>query len=412
MINYQQFTLDNGLQVIVHEDSGSQIAVVNILYKVGSKNEVPGKTGLAHFFEHLMFGSSKNVPVFDTALERVGGSCNAFTNTDYTNYYITLPAVNLETAFWLESDRMFQLTLQEKTIETQRKVVIEEYKQRYLNQPYGNAHHLVRGLAYDVHPYRWPTIGRDIEDIVNYAKTDVEEFYRTHYRPDNAILVVAGGVKAEAVVQLAEKWFGEINPLGSQTKPYLREPVQTAKKTKSYYADVPTDALYKVYHIPGKLEEGFLEADLVTDILGYGKSSILEQRLVQNGQVFSSIENYVTGTVDPGLMMFVGKMEKGQSAEQAETALDEVVLDFLSNGFPEKFLEKINNQSEASKAFDEIQLIHRAMNLAYYAYLGHPDIYQREFERKRNVPKENIMSWAGKILRADNASVIYYKSNN
>lgn len=412
MINFQQFTLDNGLQAIVHEDSGSQIAVVNILYKVGSKNEVPGKTGLAHFFEHLMFGSSKNVPVFDTALERVGGSCNAFTNTDYTNYYITLPAVNLETAFWLESDRMFQLTLQEKTIETQRKVVIEEYKQRYLNQPYGNVLHLTRGLAYDVHPYQWPTIGREIQDIEGYTQADVEAFYQTHYRPDNAILVVAGGVKTAEVLRLAEKWFGEI-PSGNRMKAdIVREPAQTKKKTKTVYADVPTDALYKLYHIPGKLEAGFLQADLVTDVLGFGKSAILERQLVQNGHIFSSVENYVTGTAHPGLMVFSGKMEKGQTAEQAEEALDEVVAAFLRNGFPEQFLEKINNQAEAGLAYDQIQLISRAMNLAYFAFLGHPDLYMQEFEKKKNIPIDSIMSWAKSIIREENSSVIYYKSNN
>lgn len=412
MINYQQFTLDNGLSVIVHEDFGSQIAIVNLLYKVGSRNETPGKTGLAHFFEHLMFGSSKNVPAFDTALERVGGSCNAFTNTDYTNYYISLPAVNLETAFWLESDRMLQLTLQKKTIETQRKVVIEEYKQRYLNQPYGNAHHLIRGLAYDVHPYQWPTIGRDIQDIVDYSQADVEAFYRTHYRPDNAILVVAGGVKTAEVQRLAEKWFGDIPSGKHQHQPIPREPNQTRKKIQTVYADVPTDALYKVYHVPGKLSEGYLQADLISDVLGFGKSSILERQLVQKGHVFSSVENYVTGTADPGLMIFSGKMEQGQTAERAEEVLDEVVSTFLQDGFPEQFLEKINNQAEAGLAYDQIQLIGRAMNLAYHAFLGHPDLYMQEFERKKNIPVDSIMSWAKTILREENATVIYYKSNN
>lgn len=412
MINYQQFTLDNGLSVIVHEDLGSQIAIVNLLYKVGSRNETPGKTGLAHFFEHLMFGSSKNVPAFDTALERVGGSCNAFTNTDYTNYYISLPAVNLETAFWLESDRMLQLTLQKKTIETQRKVVIEEYKQRYLNQPYGNAHHLIRGLAYDVHPYQWPTIGRDIQDIVDYTQADVEAFYRTHYRPDNAILVVAGGVKTAEVKRLAEKWFGDIPSGKHQHQPIPSEPNQTRKKIQKVYADVPTDALYKVYHVPGKLAEGYLQADLITDVLGFGKSSILERQLVQKGHVFSSVENYVTGTADPGLMIFSGKMEQGQTAERAEEVLDEVVSTFLQDGFPEQFLEKINNQAEAGLAYDQIQLIGRAMNLAYHAFLGHPDLYMQEFERKKNIPVDSIMSWAKNILKEENSSVIYYKSNN
>lgn len=410
MINYQQFTLDNGLKVLVHEDHSSKMAVLNILYKVGSRNEIPGKTGLAHYFEHLMFGSSKNVPVFDTALERVGGSCNAFTNTDITNYYITLPAVNIETAFWLESDRMLQLNLSDKTIETQRKVVIEEFKQRYLNQPYGDVFHHIRKLAYDAHPYQWPTIGRDIEDIVNYTKKDVEEFYFTHYRPDNAVMVVAGDITVDQVKGLAEKWFGGI-PSGKIPKRTIpQELPQTAKKTLVLEADVPTDALYKVYHMPGKLQEGYLQADLITDILGFGRSSILEQQLVKNGNIFASIGAYILGTVDPGLLIFSGKMEKGQSAELAEKALDEVVGTFLQSTIAENTLTKVKNQAEAMKTYESVQLLNRAMSLAYYAHLGNPDLYQTEYEKKTQIPADSIMDWANGILKEDNASVVYYKS--
>lgn len=410
MINYQQFTLDNGLKVLVHEDHSSKMAVLNILYKVGSRNEIPGKTGLAHYFEHLMFGSSKNVPVFDTALERVGGSCNAFTNTDITNYYITLPAVNIETAFWLESDRMLQLNLSDKTIETQRKVVIEEFKQRYLNQPYGDVFHHIRKLAYDAHPYQWPTIGRDIEDIVNYTKEDVEEFYFTHYRPDNAVMVVAGDITVDQVKGLAEKWFGGI-PSGKIPKRTIpQELPQTAKKTLVLEADVPTDALYKVYHMPGKLQEGYLQADLITDILGFGRSSILEQQLVKNGNIFASIGAYILGTVDPGLLIFSGKMEKGQSAELAEKALDEVVGTFLQSTIAENTLTKVKNQAEAMKTYESVQLLNRAMSLAYYAHLGNPDLYQTEYEKKTQIPADSIMDWANGILKEDNASVVYYKS--
>ncbi|MDX5479823.1 MAG: insulinase family protein [Cyclobacteriaceae bacterium] len=410
MINYQQFTLDNGLKVLVHEDHSSKMAVLNILYKVGSRNEILGKTGLAHYFEHLMFGSSKNVPVFDTALERVGGSCNAFTNTDITNYYITLPAVNIETAFWLESDRMLQLNLSEKTIETQRKVVIEEYKQRYLNQPYGDVFHHIRKLAYDTHPYQWPTIGKEIEDIVNYQREDVEEFYYTHYRPDNAVMVVAGDVTLGQVKGLAEKWFGDI-PSGKIPKRTIpQEMPQAAKKTLTVEADVPTDALYKVYHMPGKLQEGYLQADLITDILGFGRSSILEQQLVKNGNIFASIGAYILGTVDPGLLIFSGKMEKGQSAELAEKALDEVVSAFLQSTIAENTLTKVKNQAEAMKTYESVQLLNRAMSLAYYAHLGNPDLYQTEYEKKTQIPADSIMDWANGILKEDNASVVYYKS--
>jgi zinc protease len=410
MINYQQFVLENGLQVLVHEDHSSKMAVLNILYKVGSRNEIPGKTGLAHYFEHLMFGSSKNVPVFDSALERVGGSCNAFTNTDITNYYITLPAVNIETAFWLESDRMLQLNLNEKTIETQRKVVIEEFKQRYLNQPYGDVFHHVRKLAFETHPYQWPTIGSDIEDIVNYRREDVEEFYFTHYRPDNAVMVVAGDITLEQVKRLTEKWFADI-PSGKISKKTINQELpQNNKKTLTVEADVPTDALYKVYHMPGKLKDGYLQSDLITDILGFGRSSILEQQLVKKGNIFASIGAYIFGTVDPGLMVFSGKMEKGQSAEMAEKALNEVVDEFIHSKISENTLSKVKNQAEAMKTYESIQLLNRAMSLAYYAHLGNPDYYQTEYEKKTQIPAESILDWAKEILKEENASVVYYKS--
>lgn len=411
MINYQKFVLDNGLQVLVHEDHGSKIAVLNILYKVGSRNEIKGKTGLAHYFEHLMFGSSKNVPVFDTALEKVGGSCNAFTNTDITNFYITLPAANIETAFWLESDRMLQLNLSEKTIETQRKVVIEEFKQRYLNQPYGDVHHHIRKLAYESHPYQWPTIGANLEDIINYKREDVEEFYFTHYRPDNAVMVVAGDVTLEQIKQLSVKWFGDI-PSGQIPKKTINQELpQTSKKTAIVQADVPTDALYKVYHMPAKLQDGYLESDLITDIIGFGRSSILEQQLVKNGNIFASIGAYIYGTVDPGLMVFSGKMEKGQTAENAEKALDEVINDFLKSSISDETLTKVKNQAEAMKTYESVQILNRAMSLAYYAHLGNADYYQTEYEKKTQIPAEQILDWANNILKEDNSSVLYYKGN-
>lgn len=410
MINYQKFTLDNGLEVLVHEDASSQIAVVNILYKVGSRNELPGKTGLAHYFEHLMFGGSKNVPLFDAALERVGGSCNAFTNTDITNYYVTLPAVNLETAFWLESDRMFQLSLNKKTIETQRKVVIEEFKQRYLNQPYGDVFHHMRDLAFDRHPYKWPTIGKELADIEGYTKEDVEEFYLTHYSPDNAVMVVAGGVKADQVMKLARKWFGDIPSGKIPKKSIVQDLPQTEKRTKEVMAEVPTDALYKVYRMPAKLQDGYLEADLITDIIGFGKSSILEQKLVKNGHIFASIGAYILGTVDPGLLVFSGKMEKGQKAETAEKALNEVIGELLQSQIQDDTLTKIKNQAEAMKTYESVQLLNRAMSLAFYAHLGDVDLYEALYEKKTSIPASQIMDWAKNILREENSSVLYYKS--
>ncbi len=410
MLPYHQFYLKNGLEVIVHEDHSSKMAVVNLLYKVGSKNEIPGKTGLAHFFEHLMFGSSANVPVFDRELERVGGSCNAFTSPDITNYYISLPASNLETAFWLESDRMLQLTLSEKTIETQRKVVTEEYKQRYLNQPYGDVWHHFRDLAFEKHPYRWPTIGQNLEDIVGYTREDVWDFYQTHHAPDNAILVVGGAVRVQEVEKLAQKWFEPIPSKKIQKSPILSEDPQIVKKTREIGSKVPTDALYKAYKMPAKGEPGYLEADLISDLLGFGKSSILEQRLVKNGKLFASVGAYILGSNDPGLLVFSGKMEQGISADQGEKALDEVIHEFLCSEISEHSLQKIKNQGEAMKTYESIKLLNRVMNLAFAANLGSPELYWSEYEEKSKLEAGEIKDWAAKLLREENSSVLYYQS--
>lgn len=412
MFPYQRFFLNNGLEVIVHEDHSSKIAVFNLLYKVGSRFEKQGKTGLAHFFEHLMFGSSANVPVFDRELELVGGSCNAFTSPDITNYYMTLPAANIETAFWLESDRMLQLTLSEKTIETQRKVVMEEYKQRYLNQPYGDVWHHMRELAFEKHPYRWPTIGQNLSDIEGYTRADVWEFYHTHYHPGNAILVVAGDVSLSQIEKLAGKWFGPIPSNPTKGDEIDFEPAQNQKRTREVKANVPTDALYKAYKMPAKGVSGYLEADLISDLLGSGKSSLLEQRLVKNGKIFASVGGYITGSVDPGLLVFSGKMESGITAKEAEQALDEVIGEFLQKEISDRDLQKIKNQGEAMKTYESIQLINRAMNLAYYAHLGDPGLYWQEFEEKSKIGPGQIKTWANRLLQENQASVLYYQSSH
>lgn len=410
MFDYQRFFLDNGLEVIVHEDSSSKIAVFNLLYKVGSRFEQPGKTGLAHFFEHLMFGSSAHVPEFDRELERVGGSCNAFTSPDITNYYMTLPSSNLETAFWLESDRMAQLSLTEKTIETQRKVVLEEYKQRYLSPPYGDVWHHLRKLAYTTHPYRWPTIGENLSDIEGYTRETIWEFYQEHYHPGNAILVVAGDVTQKEVARLVQKWFG---PIPSKSKKFAHipsEPTQMGKRQLDIQAKVPTDALYKTYKMPSKGSEGYLEADLLSDLLGGGKSSLLEQQLVKNGKIFASVGAYITGSVDPGLLVFSGKMEQGVGAKEAEASLDALLKEFLQKEIADSALQKIKNQSEAMKTYESIQLLNRAMNLAYYAHLGNPALYWQEFEQKASCQAEQLSTWAQRLLQEDQASVLYYQS--
>lgn len=386
------------------------MAAVNLLYKVGSRNEISGKTGLAHFFEHLMFGGSKNVPLFDRELDLVGGTCNAFTSPDITNYYISLPAANLETALWLESDRMFQLRLTEKTIETQRQVVIEEFKQRYLNQPYGDAFHHLRNLAFEKHPYRWPTIGEKIADIEGYKWQDVEDFYQTHYSPDNAVLVIAGNVDPQEVKSSVEKWFGDIAASGKQRIEVVPEENQSVRKFKNVAKDVPTDALYKSFKMPGRQEDGYLEADLITDYLGFGNSSKVQTQLVKNGNKFASAGAYVLGSYDPGLLVFSGKMEEGISAAEGEAEVDDLISEFLNQGISEKDLQRVKNQNEAMKTYEGIQLLNRAMSLAYHAFLGDPAGYSEEFEKKSEIPASQIIDWAHKILKEEKSSVLYYES--
>ncbi|SHM39044.1 Predicted Zn-dependent peptidase [Cyclobacterium lianum] len=409
MINYKEFVLDNGLQVLVHEDPSSEMAVVNLLYKVGSRNETGGKTGLAHYFEHLMFAGSEHIPGFDSALERAGGSSNAFTNTDITNYYISLPAVNLETALWLESDRMLHLSLKEKHIQTQKQVVIEEFKQRYLNQPYGDAMHHVRSLAFEKHAYRWPTIGEKIEDIEQFGKNDLIDFYRNHYSPDNAVLCIAGKVDFETVRGQVAHWFGEIPKGGHSRNMPTPEPLQNEKRSKTIVGKVPTDALYKVYRIPGRLQQGYLACDLITDALSFGRSALLEQKLVKGSPVFASCQAYVLGNIDPGLLVITGKLEQGISAEDGEKALDAVLDEFKQETFPEKVLQKIKNQTEAMKTYESVSLLGRAMRLAYCGYLGNPSLINEEYAIKMAISGDRIQEAANNYLRDENASVVYYK---
>ena len=409
MINYKSFTLDNGLQVLVHEDHSSEMAVVNLLYKVGSRNEESGKSGLAHYFEHLMFSGSKNIPEFDTALEKVGGECNAFTNTDITNFYITLPAINLDTALWLESDRMRFLNLKEKPINTQKQVVIEEFKQRYLNQPYGDAMHHVRQLAFKNHPYRWPTIGEKIADIEGVQKKELQDFYEQNYAPDNAVLCIAGKVDFETVKGKVKHWFDEIPRGKAAPKTIPTEPIQDCIRRKQVFANVPTEALYKVYKIPGRLEKNYLTCDLISDILGFGRSSLLEKRLIKNSSLFANCQAYVLGNIDPGLLVITGKMEKGVAAEDAEKELDKTLESFKNEPIDPTNLQKIKNQAEAMQTYESVSLLGRAMKLAYYAYLGDPLLMNAEFDRKMAITVEEIQLATRKYLRDELASVVYYK---
>ncbi len=410
MIHYESFTLDNGLRVFVHEDKTTPMAAVNIVYNVGSRDEEENKTGFAHLFEHLMFGGSKHIESYDEPLQIVGGENNAFTSSDITNYYITLPAVNLETAFWLESDRMLSLSFDPKVLEVQRKVVIEEFKQRYLNQPYGDVWLKLRPLAYSVHPYKWATIGKEISHIENATMDDVRSFFFRYYRPDNAVLVVAGNVTCNQVKELSKKWFGDIEPGGNRKDKLPVEPEQQKEKILETSSKVPLDAIYKVYHMPGRYENGFREVDLLSDVLGRSKSSRLYQSLVKDKEIFNNIGSYVTSSLDPGLLVIHGNLNKGQTLRDAENSIEEVLHELLDKGVSEEELAKVKNQAESTLEFSEVDLLSRAMNLAFAANYGDPELCNEDARQIRKVESQGLNNLAKKIIRKENCSTLLYKA--
>ncbi|MFT7381183.1 MAG: zinc protease [Roseivirga sp.] len=410
MIQFDRFELENGLQVIYHEDLTNPMVVVNLLYNVGSRDEDENRTGFAHLFEHLMFGGSANVPNYDEPLQKVGGENNAFTSPDITNYYITLPAENIETAFWLESDRMLSLSFDPKVLEVQRSVVIEEFKQRYLNQPYGDAWLKLRPLAYETHPYKWATIGKEIEHIEKATMDDVKAFFKRFYHPSNAVLVVAGNSSLEEVKRLTEKWFGNIPAGEINNRSLPKEKAQSQFKSIEIHAPVPADSLYMAFHMPGRTDEEYYAVDLLSDILGRGKSSILYQSLVEENQLFGSLGAYVTGSSDPGLFVINGKLSEGVSLEEGEKAVWELVEKFKLAELSEKALEKVKNKAESTMVFSEVELLNRAMNLAYAWTLGDPEMVNHEGEKIQSVMAKDIKDQANKILRKENASVLRYFS--
>jgi len=412
LINYEHFTLDNGLRVYVLPDPSVAVAVMNIAYDVGSRDEEPHKTGFAHLFEHLMFGGSKNIPSYDEPLQRVGGENNAFTSADYTNYYLTLPATNLETGFWLESDRMLSLSFDPQVLAVQRKVVIEEFKQRYLNRPYGDVWHKLRPVAYQKHPYRWPVIGEKIAHIEEATMEDVKSFFFRHYVPARAVLVVAGNVTTPQVRALSEKWFGPITNTSAYVRNIPAEPIQNEKRTVSASGDVPHKAIYKVYHMPGRTDPDYYTADLLSDVLGRGKSSRLYQKLVDEKQLFTGLSAMVTGTSDPGLLTINGHLMSGVSFEQAEEEIDAIVNDFVEKGVLDKELEKVKNQALATLSFGKVELLEKAMMLAYFALNGLEDRLNNEDQLIKNIQPKDLKNMAEKLLIPERSTVLYYDTKD
>lgn len=411
MVSFERFTLANGLKVLVHEVPTTPMAVVNILYDVGARDEHPDQTGFAHLFEHLMFGGSVNIPSYDEPLQRVGGENNAFTSNDITNYYITLPSVNLETAFWLESDRMLSLAFSEKSLEVQRNVVCEEFKQRYLNQPYGDVWLKLRPMAYKQHPYQWATIGKSLDHIENATINDVKAFFNRHYNPSNAIMVVGGDVKLEEVKRLSEKWFGTI-PAGQKLPRLLpKEDVQADERKETVQANVPLDALYKVFHMPARTEQGYYAVDLISDILSRGNSSRLFRNLLKDKKLFSDINAYLTGSLDAGLFVVEGKPLPGISMDVAEAAIWEELDRISTELVPDAELTKVKNKMESTMVFSEMSLLDKAMNLAYFELLGDANELNLETQKYLDVNSEEIRSQAKQIFRKENSSTLYYLAN-
>lgn len=411
MIDYERFKLANGLTILVHRDVSTPMVVLDILYDVGARDEDPSKTGFAHLFEHLMFGGSVNIPDYDEPLQVAGGENNAYTTNDLTNYYCQLPVENIETAFWLESDRMLSLAFSEKSLDVQRKVVSEEFKEHYLNKPYGDAWHIMREMAYTTHPYRWMTIGKELKHIEEAKLSDVKAFFFKHYTPSNAIMVVAGNVEVEDVRKLAEKWFGDIPSGDRYVRDIKPEPPQLEARKKTVTREVPLDALYKCWHMPARMEQGYYVADLIADILGGSTSSRLYQVLVKEKKLFSNIECYHYGCVDRGLLTIEGKLVKDVDIHEAEQALDEILEHVKTKKIDEKELQKVKNKTESLMAFEDMTLMNRANSLAFYEFLGDANLMNTELSKYQAVTTDDIIKEAVRIFDVKNSNTLYYLSS-
>jgi zinc protease len=412
MIHFEKFKLKNNLTVVVHQDKSTPIACVNILYDVGARDEEESMTGFAHLFEHLMFGGSINIPNYDEPLQLVGGENNAFTTNDITNYYCTVPVENLETAFWLESDRLLSLAFTEKSLEVQRSVVIEEFKQRYLNQPYGDVWLLLRPLAYKTHPYKWATIGKEISHIENASMSDVKSFFKKHYTPANAIMVVAGNIEIEEVKRLCEKWFEPIEAGAKPKRNLPEEPKQTEPRKLCVERDVPANAIYKAYKMCSRRDPEYHTIDIISDILSRGNSSRLYKSLVKDKQLFTEINAYVMGDLDKGLFVISGKLPDNVKMENAEQGILEELEKLKTELISETELQKCKNKVESTLTFSETDILTKATNLAISELLGDADLINQEIERYSEVTAERIHEQSLIVLNENSCSTLYYMKKN
>ena len=410
MIQFDKIILRNGLPVIVHTDHSTPFVAVNVCYNVGSKHEDPNRTGFAHLFEHLTFGGSVHVPDFDTAVQRAGGANNAFTSNDLTNYYITLPANNIETAMWLESDRMLGPDFSKKGLDVQKKVVIEEFRQRNLNKPYGDVWHLLRDLAYKVHPYRWPTIGLVPEHIASATLADVKDFFFHHYAPNNAVLVISGNVSSSEAFKLAEKWFSDIPYREIAPYPDQTEPVQLLDRELTVYREVPIDTFYVAWHMGGRNEKDFYVLDLLSDILSNGSSSRFEVKLVKEQKLFTEADAYLSGENEPGLFVATGKASHGVDIHLAREKMLEEILMTAETSITDYELEKVKNRVEADLLLNEIGYLEKAIQLASFEIMGNASDINRQAERYQQITAADLLTTAGHLFRKGNRNTLNYLS--
>lgn len=410
MTTIKEFVLANGLTILIDEDPNTPLVTLNLLYKVGSKHEKESKTGFAHLFEHFMFEGSINIPHFDSELQKAGGDNNAFTTVDLTNYYETLPAVNIETALWLESDRMLSLDFNQKSLSTQISVVCEEFKQNYLNKPYGDVWHLLMDLCYQQHPYKWPTIGKELSHIESITLEDTKDFFYTYYRPNNAILSIAGGIKAEEILPKIEKWFGEIpaGPAIHYTK--TQETTQQSDRFLTVERNVPQPMLYKAWHTVSRTHTDYYAVDIITELLGTGDSSRLHEELIEKRELCSEVSCYLSGTDEDNLLIIEAKPLDGIELEAVDIAIQEVLQAFSQNPIAERELQKVINKACNYIAFTNETHQNKSFNLAYFKSIDAIHLYGNEHEAYSKVSLSQVQEVAQQLFTQQFSNTLFYKT--
>ena len=406
MIAFERFTLANGLRVLFHKEPATPMAVVNVLYDVGARDESPEQTGFAHLFEHLMFGGSKHIADFDAPLQAAGGQSNAFTSNDITNYYDVLPAHNLDTALWLESDRMLSLAFTPKSLEVQRQVVIEEFKQRYLNQPYGDAWLQLRPLAYQKHPYRWATIGKNIKHIEDATMDDVRAFFKKHYHPGNAILCIVGNFELATIKEKVAHYFGNIPAQAKSPRQLTAEPPQQKFRVKTIQRKVPAGSFYFAFKMGKRLSDSYYLADLLSDHIGNEKTGILYTELQRKKRLVSEITAYITGSIDEGLFVITGKLNPKRTFEELEAAIWPVLAQIKDKKMSKSALQQLILKLRTAKAFQDQGLLNRAMNLSFFELLDAADLLNTESARYEQISTTQLQQYAQELLDKNRCSLL------